>query len=152
MINNIYKPYRDQVEGIIHDFVMADRRVLHVAVHTFTPELDGIERDADIGLLYDPKRKPEAEFARKWKKLLLEQDESLLVRFNYPYLGISDGFPTYLRRKFKDEQYMGIEIEVNQKFILDKQQGWEQLQQTIKSSLQQLVHPHRGYGAKEEAA
>lgn len=42
------------------------------------------------------------------------------VRFNYPYLGKADGFTTHLRKKFKDN-YIGIELEVNQKFAKNNQ-------------------------------
>lgn len=141
-----YFPYREQVEHLIHDFVMAERHVLHVSVHSFTPELDGEVREADIGLLYDPKRKLEQAFCRHWKQELQNADNTLLVRFNYPYLGISDGFPTYLRRKFTDEQYGGIELEVNQKFATGEPQRWEEVKQAIYKSLRatlQHFRPHR---------
>jgi hypothetical protein len=36
---------------------------------------------------------------------------------NYPYQGTSDGFTTHLRKKFPDSQYVGIELEVNQKHL-----------------------------------
>ncbi|MEO8932838.1 MAG: N-formylglutamate amidohydrolase, partial [Xanthomarina sp.] len=45
-------------------------------------------------------------------------------RFNYPYLGKADGFTSYLRKQFP-KNYLGIEIEVNQKFsknnVIDSQ-------------------------------
>ncbi len=34
---------------------------------------------------------------------------------NQPYKGSSDGFPTALRRKFP-KHYIGVELEVNQRF------------------------------------
>jgi predicted N-formylglutamate amidohydrolase len=135
VIKKHYLPYRDQVEHFIHDFVMAGRQVVHIAVHTFTPELDGEIRDADIGLLYDPKRKGEQSFCKLWKSELSKRDETLLVRYNYPYLGIADGLTTYLRRKFKGNEYLGIELEVNQKFALGEQDRWQQLHQVIKHAL-----------------
>lgn len=137
-----YIPYREQVESLVHDFVMAGRRVLHIAVHSFTPVLNGEERQADIGLLYDPKRSGEQAFCRDWKAKLQELDPNLLVRFNYPYLGISDGFPTYLRRKFNNQQYIGIELEVNQKFPLGDPEKWKRLQQVLKESLEQVLQPY----------
>lgn len=138
-----YEPYRDQVEHLVQDFVMAGRQVLHIAVHTFTPVMDGEERDADIGMLYDPKRKSEQAFCKLWKQELQKQNESLLVRYNYPYLGIADGFTTYLRRKFKGDEYIGIELEVNQKFVLGDKNDWQQLMQDIKESLQATLAYHQ---------
>jgi hypothetical protein len=38
------------------------------------------------------------------------------VRYNYPYLGKMDGFTTYLRKQFISN-YIGIELEVNQKYV-----------------------------------
>ncbi|MCX2741882.1 N-formylglutamate amidohydrolase [Pontibacter anaerobius] len=134
-----YYPYRERVEELISDLTMIGHQVLHIAVHSFTPVLDGKERQADIGLLYDPKRPGERNFCRAWKKALLEKQPELTVRFNYPYLGIADGFPTYLRRRFSDGQYMGIELEVNQKFALQGGDQWQALQQTAKKSLENVV-------------
>lgn len=145
IIKQYYKPYREQVEEMVHDFVMAGRRVLHISVHTFTPELDGEKRDADIGLLYDPRKETALEFCRSWKKMLLVHDSSLLVRFNYPYLGTADGFPTYLRRKFEEEHYVGIELEVNHKFVTTEQHRWQDVQQVIKHSLHELLQQRRQY-------
>ena len=138
-----YKPYRERVESLVHDFIMAGRQVLHIAVHTFTPVLHGEERLCDVGLLYDPGRSTEQAFCRQWKQQLQQLDPSVLVRYNYPYLGISDGFPTYLRRKFNQRQYMGIELEVNQKFPAGDQQQWQRLRQLVRQSLHQTLQPYR---------
>lgn len=147
-----YKPYRDQVEQMVQDFVSAGRRVLHLAVHTFTPELDGEERKADIGLLYDPKRQHEQAFCRHWKAALVKGKKDLVVRFNYPYLGIADGFPTYLRRRFTADEYVGIELEVNQKYPIEGGQEWLQLQQLIASTLHDMVQSRREVLAEDYRA
>lgn len=143
ILKNYYYPYRDKVEQLVHDFVMAGRRVLHISVHSFTPVLNGEERQADIGLLYDPKRKGEQNFCREWGKALTKQAPDLLVRNNYPYLGIADGFPTYLRKRFKDEEYLGIELEVNQKFPQGDEKQWHSLIKAIKESLAEALHLKR---------
>ncbi|SFF89087.1 N-formylglutamate amidohydrolase [Pontibacter chinhatensis] len=141
-----YHPYRERVEELIHDLVMVGHQVLHVSVHSFTPVLDGEERQADIGLLYDPKRVGERNFCRDWKEAFREQQPELVVRFNYPYLGVSDGFPTYLRRKFTDRQYIGIELEVNQKFPLEGGEKWKQLQRSVKQSLKLVQAKYKTNG------
>lgn len=138
-----YKPYRERVESLVHDFVMAGRQVLHIAVHTFTPVLNDEERVGDIGLLYDSARSSEQAFCRQWKQQLQQLNPNVLVRYNYPYLGTSDGLTTYLRRKFNERQYMGIELEVNQKFATGDLQQWQQLQQLIRQSLEQTLQPYR---------
>lgn len=143
LLEKHYKPYREQVEQMIEDFVSAGRSILHVSVHSFTPTLDGEERLADIGLLYDPKRPHEQSYCKQWKAALSKADDSLLVRFNYPYLGIADGLPTYLRRKFSADQYVGIELEVNQKFPLEGGAKWESLQEVIARTLEELLLQNR---------
>jgi predicted N-formylglutamate amidohydrolase len=88
--------------------------VLHVAVHSFTPVLHGEVRNADVGLLYGSGRPREARTCRRWQAELRRLDPALRVRRNYPYRGEADGLPTWLRRRFPDARYAGVELELNQ--------------------------------------
>lgn len=90
--------------------------VIHLAAHSFTPELDGKVRKMDIGLLYDPSRRTEKTLASAWRKELRQTLPRVRVQLNAPYRGISDGLPTALRRKF-DEHYLGFEVEFNQALL-----------------------------------
>ena len=74
--------------------------------------MNNVLRKNDLGLLYDPKRKNESFIAKKIQKKLMDQYK---VRRNYPYLGISDGLTTSLRKMYSEKQYIGLEIEINQK-------------------------------------
>ncbi|WP_299821952.1 N-formylglutamate amidohydrolase [uncultured Pontibacter sp.] len=152
ILKNYYYPYRDKVEQLVHDFVMAGRTVLHIAIHSFTPVLNGEERHADIGLLYDPKRKREQAFCREWRQALYKGSPELLVRNNYPYLGISDGLPTYLRKRFKEDEYLGIELEVNQKFPLGDPQRWKEVKNAIRYSLEVALKNKRPDEHEEQVA
>lgn len=143
ILKNYYFSYRDKVEQLINDFVMAGRRVLHIAIHSFTPELNGEVRKTDIGLLYDPKRKEEQAFCREWRQVLFNYNPEFIVRNNYPYLGVADGFPTYLRKRFKDGEYLGIEVEVNQKFPLARDQKWDDLKESLRYSLNKVFERKR---------
>ncbi len=116
-IDRYYLPYRHSVESALSRLVGAGERVLHCAVHSFVPELDGKRRDFELGFLYDPARPSERTTATAWKQTLSKQHGAWRVRLNRPYLGISDGFTTYLRTRFPDGCYAGIEIEVNQAVI-----------------------------------
>lgn len=120
LIDRYYLPYRHAIEKKIRSYLTGGYEVIHISVHTFTPALDGQTRQADIGLLYDPARREEKAFCRQWKqktKFLLPE---MKIRFNYPYLGKSDGFVTFLRKLFT-EKYVGIELEINQKHERDIQ-------------------------------
>ncbi|MHA6280585.1 N-formylglutamate amidohydrolase [Salinimicrobium sp. CAU 1759] len=116
ILEEFYLPYREYVESRINNLIQEGKVILHISVHSFTPVLKGEVRDADIGLLFDPAKKSESSFCQTFRERILQQDKGLNVRFNYPYFGIDDGFTTYLRQKFP-EQYSGIELEVNQKFV-----------------------------------
>src|SRR5688572_12529102 len=134
-----YEPYRKKVEETITSFLAQNHSVLHISVHSFTPELNGEIRNADIGLLYDPQRKREKAFCARWKTTLLQENPALKVRFNYPYRGTADGFTSYLRKKFPDESYAGIELEVNQKFPFGDSETWVKIQQNIVQSFRATV-------------
>ncbi|MGK0413640.1 MAG: putative N-formylglutamate amidohydrolase [Polaribacter sp.] len=116
IIKDYYLPYRLRVEDKINDYVNRSEEVLHLSIHSFTPQLNGKIRNCDIGLLYDSQRNKEQEFCKNLKALLLKHNPNINIRFNYPYLGKADGFTTFLRKQFP-KNYIGIEIEVNQKFV-----------------------------------
>lgn len=111
-----YAPYRDAVTA---DITRAIRRgrVLHLGVHTFIEVWRGRKRHVDVGLLYDPQRPREKRFCSAWRRALEARIPELCVRFNAPYRGVADGFPYHLRKSFTDQQYAGLELEVNQRHI-----------------------------------
>ncbi len=135
LIDEIYDPYRERVISEIQQQVIAGP-VVHVSVHSFTPVMNGKTRRTDIGLLFDPKRERESRFCSQWKAAIKQLRPDLAVYFNLPYRGTSDGFTTALRKQFPDQQYAGIELEVNQKFPLADGEDWKQLQKQLTYSLQ----------------
>lgn len=134
-----YRPYREQVEKAIRAATGRGQKVFHLSVHTFTPVLDGLVRRADVGLLYDPGRRGEAALCRRWREGLQQADGELRIRANYPYRGTADGLTTYLRRRFSADRYLGIELEVNQRFPLRGRQRWTQLQRQLGDSLARVL-------------
>lgn len=132
-----YFPYRVLVEQKINEFLQREQQVIHLSIHSFTPVFDGETRKADFGLLYDPARREEKEFCRKWKDQLREKSPQSKIRFNYPYLGKADGFTSYLRRQFP-KHYIGIELELNQQHAQNNF-----LQEAILLSLQNLKETTR---------
>lgn len=118
ILENYYFPYRNELEQTIFQKIQRGNTVLHLSIHSFTPIFEDRIRNVDIGLLYDPIKSKEKEFCQKWKRVLLKLDKNLQVKSNQPYLGKSDGFVTYLRKKFADHSYVGIELEMNQKFFM----------------------------------
>ncbi len=117
LLAELYWPHRRAVERAVERHVRAGRRVLHVAVHSFTPVLRGERRNADLGLLYDPARRGEAALCARWMRELSGLDPRLRVRLNFPYLGTSDGLTTALRAVHPARVYVGIELELNQRLL-----------------------------------
>lgn len=115
-LNRVYYPFRHSVRKWL-DTQSLDVHFLHFSIHTFTPVWSGVERNAQVGLLYDPRS--------GWEKalchFLYERLKALgwSVRKNYPYQGKSDGHVTKLRSQY-GERYSGVEIELNQSFFNQK--------------------------------
>ena len=130
-----YRPHRDAVEGDIARRIAGGQRVIHVASHSFTPVLDGVVRQADVAWLYDPRRAAEAALSRFWMAACAQRAPGLRLRRNYPYQGRGDGLTALLRKAFADEVYVGIELEVNQRFVAQGGAPWDALRADLVESL-----------------
>jgi predicted N-formylglutamate amidohydrolase len=122
---SLWEKYREKIENFVAGKIPAKLRklqkeaplrIIHLGIHSFTPVLNEVERDADVGILYDPSRPAEAQIATTLIKNIHERAPWLKIRKNYPYLGKSDGLTTTLRQKF-GAAYAGLEIEINQKLL-----------------------------------
>jgi len=114
IFDTYYRPYRSAVRAAIDGYLQDGARVVHISAHSFVPVLDGVVRRADVGLLYDPRRKREADLCRALANVLASEMPHLRVRRNYPYRGDADGLTTSLRRVYRGNEYAGVEIELNQ--------------------------------------
>ena len=120
---NYWTEYRAAIEKFVDSALKPKTRaaksaptIVHLSIHSFTPVLNGKVRNTDIGILYDPTRPQERAYANVIKDEIKRLSPAMKVRFNYPYKGTSDGLTTTLRKKF-GPRYVGIEIEINQKFF-----------------------------------
>lgn len=114
----VYLPYLNQLEQFIENKRQAKHSVLHLSVHSFTPVLAGVRRDAEIGILFDPASESEQHYAQLWMHSIQEKMPHWSIKFNYPYLGTDDGLTSYFRTKFA-QNYAGIELEVNNRLFTD---------------------------------
>ena len=130
-----YRPHREAVESRIAGLIAAGKRVVHVASHSFTPELNGVIRQADVACLYDPGRAGEGVLAGQWLAALRQRRPDLKLRRNYPYQGKGDGLTSLLRKHHAPEQYVGIELEVNQRFVIEGGAAWAVLRADIVKAL-----------------
>jgi len=139
ILEKYYLPYRNRVEAHIGEAIARGKRVIHLSSHSFTPVLDSEIRNADIGLLYDPGRPGETELCHHWQTGLKALAPVLKVRRNYPYTGQSDGLTAYLRRRFPVDAYVGIELEINQKHVIQGGRHWRVLRSHVIGALLQAT-------------
>lgn len=109
-----YQIFRNNSKNYIEDSFKKNIKTLHLSIHSFTNILNQKIRKTEIGILFDPKRQDEYQFAK-----IIKSNLSYQCHFNLPYRGISDGHTQSLRLSFT-KNYLGIEIEVNQKFLNKK--------------------------------
>lgn len=131
LLHEIYNPYRNAVITAIKQL---SKPVVHLSIHTFTPVLNGSVRDLEVGILFDPDREPEQQYCQALADFLNKDLSPLRITFNEPYKGTDDGFTTYLRTQFQDKDYLGIEIEINQKMIGTS--DWFHVQKSLAMALQ----------------
>ena len=117
-LKEYFNEYRGNfLQSIKNELENPNAEILHLSIHSFTPELNGEIRNADLGILYDPSRKEESALAKKIQKNLILIAPDLRVRKNYPYQGKNDGHTTARRKIFPPEKYIGFEIEMNQAYL-----------------------------------
>jgi predicted N-formylglutamate amidohydrolase len=137
LLLQVYHPYREQVCTAL---ATMPKPVVHLSIHSFTPIWIGQERKTDIGILFDPARSLELQFSQQLKENLCIHLPSFHIHFNEPYKGTDDGFTTWLRKKYFNTDYAGIEIEVNQKYASNSTQVEEALLHSIKDTMKKYVN------------
>lgn len=135
-----YRPHRDAVEEHIDRLITEGHRVLHVASHSFTPVWDEVDRRTDVAWLYDPRRHGECVVVNEWMAALAPMAPALRLRRNYPYSGRSDGLAAGLRRRHPDADYVGIELEVSQRFPTEGGAAWSGLRAQLIEALRQVLN------------
>ena len=133
--NRYHQPYLAKVERLVRQSTESGLRVIHISSHSFTGELNGKVRQADVGLLYHPGRPGESELCARWKGDLAADAPEFRVRRNYPYQGRSAGLTAQLRLQFSAENYVGIELEINQNIVLASGRDWNRLQTVLPRTL-----------------
>jgi predicted N-formylglutamate amidohydrolase len=134
-----FDPYMRRIDARIAAARRRGEPILHIGSHSFTPVKSGVVRNADIGLLYDPRRTWEREFCRRWREAMLALAPHWVVRFNYPYHGYSAGLTTDLRKRMPAHEYAGIELEINQKRVRAGLESWARTRTIVAKSLRRML-------------
>ncbi len=135
VVRQFYLPYRREVETAVREAIGRGSRVIHISAHSFTPVLRGVVRRTDLGLLYDPRRRRERRLCARWEAALRALAPRWRVRHNHPYKGTDDGLTTWLRARFADADYAGVEVEVNQKRVRAGRRAWRATRSAIVAAL-----------------
>ena len=142
LLRRYYHPYRQAVAARVAA-AAATGRAVHLSIHSFTPVFAGEKRRVDIGLLFDPRRFAESAYCRRLQQELRKRSPQLRVRRNHPYRGTADSLVTALRRRHGEERYLGIEIEINQRYPAEGGERWAHLQELL---IETLLSPAPGIG------
>lgn len=139
VVDRYWRPHREAVEGEIDRHIASGKRVIHIASHSFTSTLAGVDRRADVAWLYDPRRPGESAFARAWMMDFAQRAPGVRLRRNYPYQGRGDGHTAWLRKRHPDAAYVGIELEVNQRLVEQGGAPWDGLRFNLIESLAKIL-------------
>ncbi len=114
LIDQYYEPYRHTIRNRLSRMCRQYTYTLHVSVRTFDAlDGNGKHRRADVGLLYDPSVRDEADLCADWAEELYFEAEMLRVRRNYPRRGTIDSLTKSMRTHFAGQSYLGVEILLN---------------------------------------
>lgn len=131
-LRRFHQPYWTRVHSTVRGALAvgsAEACVLHLSVHSFTGEFAGEVREMSMGVMFDPDRRLE----RHAGNLLLEGLERLDVHAveNEPYDGRNDALTTAFRRRFPEDRYAGVQIEVSQNHLEEIDALGHRLRETL---------------------
>lgn len=109
-IAGFHAPYWDAVRRDVAARLHDRGSVLHLASHTFSPELDPVKRTFEVGVLYDPAHAFEAQLAERL--LFALRGAGVDVRANEPYSGVGFAICTSFRKEL-GARYAGIQLETS---------------------------------------
>ena len=109
----IFTPYHDQIASLIEARRRAGRRIVMVAMHSFTPEFKGIARQVEIGILYNR----DTRLAHILLDLLRHEGD-LAVGDNQPY-AVGDLTDYTVPVHAEPAGLPHVEIEIRQDLIAD---------------------------------
>jgi predicted N-formylglutamate amidohydrolase len=117
IIEAYYRPHWQKLDQTFRGLVSKKHQVFHIGVHSMTDNFHGNKRHMQLALLYNPKRKAEKQFAKIWIEELRKEFPDFIIARNNPYEGKNGGVTSFFRKEFSENQYVGVELEINQGFF-----------------------------------
>lgn len=143
LIARFLAAHRERVRAAVAEAVADGYVAVQLAAHTFAPVVRGRRRRADAALLYDPARATERAFCATVKACLKQTAPRLRVMRNNPFLGKNEGLNAWLRRRFTERDYLGIEVELNQRFLRRGPEDWRRARDDLIRGLVMAIGEHR---------
>jgi len=126
-----HTPYHAEIDRLVLRHLLRGVRPTLVAIHTFTPEMDGRNRPFDVGVLFNDHSK----LAYRIGKALRSQ--GLRVRYNEPYSGLA-GMMYSVDRHGTHHGLTNLELEFNQA-LFDAPRAAPRLARVTARALARLV-------------
>ncbi len=143
LIARYLEPHQNRVQAEVRKVIDQGQFALHLAAHTFTPVMRGKRRRVDVALLYNPARPNERAFSALLKRCLRTSAPGFRVRFNNPYRGNMPGLCDWHRRQFPDRDYLGVEVELNQRFVRRGPDAWRRVMEKVIAGLINAIRQFR---------
>jgi predicted N-formylglutamate amidohydrolase len=133
----IFEPYHAAIVGLIEGRVAAGRRVVLVAMHSFTPVFKGVARRVEVGVLYHH----ETALSRIMLELLRAEGD-LTVGDNEPY-AITDDSDYTIPVHGEGNGLDHVEIEIRQDLIADavNQAAWANRMARLLTAADERLRP-----------
>jgi len=114
VLDKYYFSHWLNVRKNIKNLLKKNNCIVHIAVHSMTDNLNGKKRKMQLALLYNPAFKKEVKFTSFWIKELRKEFPKYTIARNKPYRGDGDGLTCEMRKENRPDNYIGVEIELNQ--------------------------------------
>lgn len=130
-IEKFHRPYHDAIEAQLRRLCTGGRVPAVIAIHSFTPEMAGVQRPWQLGLLWnqDPR-------VRDGILSALRDDQSIIVGDNEPYTGRTHNYT--VDRHGGDHGRPHISLEVRQDLI-DTSSGAQSWARRLGGILEQVM-------------
>lgn len=119
-IDAIHRPYQDKIASVLTERDNSARQTILVALHSFTPTMDGTDRPWHAGILYSD---GDTGFAQALLSAMQQHDD-LMVGDNEPYRMDSTDHTVPLHAFLSKRHYAEIEIRQDLIAELEGQQLW----------------------------
>ena len=114
LLDKYYFPYRLRVE---HALAILPKPVVHLSIRTLPTISQEKILLTDIGIAFNPQRVLEKHVASQLLTSLEQTQIDFRIDLNESADTSENGFTSYLRTRFSEEEYVGITLEINQKLI-----------------------------------